>query len=268
MHQAHPVVTLKVMNMMSRRSFFRTIIGISIMYVMLLTIYVRRSDIRPYYLSYIYRISNVKYPVVISKHFNSKSIARRHNFSANYGEFVGLNTTDYELTEKQETFHQDPACGVKYAIIVFEEGKDSSHLPLLLHKQQNVVSIFTSASELSLLYGVDEAGIREGKLTVQDVLISVRTGRSNCWRNLKHVIYCRNTTLLNVKNVFDMLERQGECKLGVCLGRSMLLAPFIISPLLSAPFIFLPLVPFSLFLCSFSIFFPCFRIYLLLHAPF
>ena len=80
------------------------------------------------------------------------------------------------------------------------------------------MSIFTPVSEMLLMHGVEQAG---HTFTEQDLLNSIPLSdvindNKGCWKNLKFVIYCRNTTLLNVKNVLDMLELQGKHFMYTC----------------------------------------------------
>ncbi len=104
----------------------------------------------------------------------------------------------------------DLLCDVKYAIIVFERGIDSSTSHLLSHREQNRVSIFSSGREELLLYGIEQSKHRKDSSTLWDLLGNITHGNPGCWRNLKFVVFCRNTTLVNVKNVLDMLEFRGK----------------------------------------------------------
>ncbi len=108
------------------------------------------------------------------------------------------------------TTYHDPACDVKYAIIVFERGIESRNHHLLFHVEENNVNIFSSGRSELLLHGVEHIEIRKDNLTVQDLLSNIRHGNPSCWRSLEFVVYCRNTTLVNVKNVLDMLEFRGK----------------------------------------------------------
>ncbi len=126
---------------------------------------------------------------------------KQYSFFARF-QILMSNLTRYH------TMYDDPSCDVKYAFIVFKRGIDSSNFYRLSHKEQNRVRIFSSGRGELLLYGASKH--HGNSLTVQDLLNNITHNKPGCWRNLKFVVFCRNTTLVNVKNIVDMLESTGK----------------------------------------------------------
>ncbi len=191
--------------------------------IVLLTLLAQENIVRQYSFFNNYTIFNVRFPVLVYK----------RDFSAGYRDHLTTqptedlevsqpNNVDKHSTRRQTTtksmksslppskVSQDPACGVKYAVVIFEKGKDCSDNHLLLHKQQEDVAIFTTGSKLFLLHGVEEAVVRGDTQTVHDLLSSISKNSTEYWNKLEYVIYCRDATLLNIKNVLAMLKLRGK----------------------------------------------------------